>query len=161
MKKEEFWKDIKGYEDIYIVSNKGRVSKILKETPDNNNYLKITLIKNKRKKTYRVHRLVAQNFIDNPKKLPMVNHKNENKIDNNVENLEYCDAKYNCNYGTRMQRIISKLNRPIIQYDLDGNFIKIWESIKEAEKTLKIRNISQVCIGIRNKAGGYIWKYKV
>lgn len=165
MNKKEMWKDIKGYEEKYQVSNLGRVKNkqrdfILKQTKDNNGYLKVALSKNKYIKHFRVHRLVAMSFLENENNYKYVNHINENKEDNRLENLEFCSSKYNCNYGTRMERIIEKLKVPVIQYDLEGNFIKKWGSIKEAIDTLKIRNISQVASGKRNQAGGYKWSYE-
>lgn len=91
-----------------------------------------------------------------------MNHKNEIKDDNRVANLEYCDAKYNSNYGTRLERIAEKLSKPVFQYDLNGNFIKEWPSTMEVERRLGFANthISKCCLGKRNTAGGYKWKYK-
>ena len=180
---KEKWKDIKGYEGLYKVSNLGNIKslnknvkiksknqynnfeyqmiykeKILKPILKSNGYLSICLIKGKSKKVYYIHKLVAQTFIHNPSNYKYINHKDENKTNNNVNNLEWCSAKYNCNYGNRNKKIINKLNIKILQYDLDGNFIKQWDSMKEATKKLNIRNISQVVNGKRNKAGGYIWK---
>ena len=123
----EIWKDIEGYEGIYQVSNLGNVKvldryvnssiknnkivkrqgKILKQYIKKG-YLQVTLTLNNKRKYYNVHRLVANAFIPNPDKLPQVNHKNENKYDNRVENLEWCTAKYNCNYGTRNSKIYNK-----------------------------------------------------
>lgn len=119
---EEVYKDIEGYEGLYQVSNLGNVkslnySKTKKENvlkPGiRNGYLKVDLCKNKTRKTYSVHRLVAQAFIENPNNLPMINHKDECKTNNVVSNLEWCTQKYNSNYGTRNERLgkaISKAN---------------------------------------------------
>ena len=105
----EEWKDIKGYEGKYQISNKGRVKslnykrtgkeKILKLSSDINGYKKITLCKNSKQKTYLIHKLVAEAFLPNPDNLPVVNHKDENKLNNNVENLEWCTQAYNVNYS--------------------------------------------------------------
>lgn len=110
---EEIWRPIEGYEGLYEVSSYGRVKSV--DRYDNNNhfrkselmnffyvggYLRVVFSKNGIVKKYLVHRLVAQAFIPNPDNLPQVNHKDENKTNNNVDNLEWCDAKYNRNYGT-------------------------------------------------------------
>lgn len=109
---EEIWKDIKGYEGLYQVSNYGRVKsfkhnkeKLRKEVKDNMGYLIVNLSKNGNKKIYKIHRLVAEAFLQNPNNYPQVNHKDENKINNRADNLEWCTAKYNSNYGTRNERM--------------------------------------------------------
>ena len=108
------WRPIEGYEGLYEVSNTGRVrsvdrydnrncfrkGKVLSPAKDKNGYLKVVLNCNGKCKTINVHRLVAQEFIPNPDNLPMVNHKDEDKSNNNVINLEWCDVKYNLSYGT-------------------------------------------------------------
>lgn len=159
---KEVWKDISGYEGLYQVSNFGRVKslkcrreKILKLEKTKDNYLTIRLSKDKTRKHIGVHRLVAQAFISNPDNLSQVNHKDENKENNFVENLEWCTQVYNMSYGTRVQRLSMEVN----QYDLQGNFIKKWNSIKEAERQLHIRHISDCCKEKVISAGGYIWKY--
>lgn len=107
----EIWKDCKGYEEKYQVSNLGRVwsvkgQKYLKGTVSKSGfvYVHLTAANGKYKKE-RLHRLVALAFLDNPNDLPQVNHKDEDKLNNCVDNLEWCDSKYNANYGTRNQRI--------------------------------------------------------
>ena len=114
---EEIWKDIEGYEGLYQVSNLGRVKsfprkgthttkeRILKLTKSNKNYVIVILKNNYIQKAKSVHRLVAEAFIPNPNNLPQVNHKDENKLNNKVDNLEWCDNIYNCNYGTRNKRL--------------------------------------------------------
>ena len=108
----EVWKDIKGYEGLYQVSNLGNVmslhyrgtknkKQLLKPAKDKDGYLSIALYKDGKTKQYRVHRLVASAFIPNPNNYSQVNHINEIKDDNRVENLEWCTAKYNNNYGDR------------------------------------------------------------
>ena len=123
MTEEEIWCPIRGYEGIYEVSDQGRVKsigygkeRILRPVRNNNGYLLVGLRKNREQKWYLVHRLVAQAFIPNPDNLPQVNHKDENKTNNSVQNLEWCDRKYNCNYGTRNQRI----SKPVLQFTKDG-----------------------------------------
>lgn len=161
----EIWKDIKGYKDKYQVSNLGNVKslnynqthkeKLLKFFQNTNGYYQIDLWKNNKGKRCLVHRLVAETFIDNPNNYPIINHKDENPLNNCAENLEWCDAKYNCNYGTRNQ----KLYHAVICVELN----KIFESIKEASKELKIQqaHISGCCNKRKhyNTAGGYHWKY--
>lgn len=107
----EIWKDIEGYEGLYQVSNKGRVKsfhsgegKIMKPGTHPLGYKSVTLFKDKKGKVAKVHRLVAQAFIPNPENLPVINHKDENPSNNNVENLEWCTQKYNLNYGTCQER---------------------------------------------------------
>jgi hypothetical protein len=109
------------------------------------------------KKEMLVHRLVAKAFIPNPLNLNYVNHKDENKLNNNVENLEWCTAKYNTSYG---KGALAR-NQRVIQYDLQGNAIKIWESIKEASSSLGIcyQSISAYCRNTKKTAGGYAWTY--
>lgn len=174
---EEIWKDIKGYEGLYQVSNLGRVKslnyhrtgreEILLPNQDKYGYLYVNLYKERKRTTKKFHRLVAETFIPNPLKLPQVNHINEDKTDNRVENLEWCSAKYNNNYGTKNTRMIN--NRmgygkpiPILQYDLNNNFIKEYPSIMQVKKQLgySAGNICQCCKGKIKQAYGFIWKYK-
>ena len=134
---------------------------ILKPTQNRRGYLRITLFnKNGRRQCF-VHRLVAQAFINNAKNLPAINHKDENKLNNCVDNLEWCDKKYNNNYGKCKDKHAKTVSKPINQYDLQDNFIKQWNSMKEASETLKLSrgNICLCCEGIRNKTGGYRWRY--
>ena len=112
----EEWRPVVGYEGLYEVSNTGRVrsvdrfyyrlhkGKVLSPTKDRYGYLTVTLNCNGKSKTIKIHRLVAQAFLPNPDNLPQVNHKDEDKTNNNVTNLEWCDAKYNVNFGTRQER---------------------------------------------------------
>ena len=117
----EEWKDIKGYEGIYQISNKGRVKslhygkeKILSGTPIKGGYLFINLSKNGKTKPFYIHRLVAQAFLPNPDNLPDVNHKDEDKTNNYVENLEWCSRKYNINYGNRNEITKKKNGKKIL-----------------------------------------------
>ncbi len=156
----EIWKKLEKY-DIEV-SNYGNVrtlsGRILKPTDNGRGYLRI----NRHKKTIYVHRLVAEAFIPNPDNLPQVNHKDECKSNNCVDNLEWCDDKYNVNYGTVRKRIALKRKKAINQYSFDGILLFEWKSSKDAADKL---NISQTAINnnLRNRSnssGGYIWRYK-
>lgn len=171
---QEIWKDISNYEGLYQVSTLGNIrsldryvngrnskrlikGKILKTFKDKDGYMNVNLYKNSKIKQFKVSRLVAQAFIPNPNNLPQVNHKNEIKSDNCVDNLEWMTLIDNCNYGTRNTRISKKIN----QYDLDGNFIKTWNSIIQIERELNIfhSRIIEACKGQRKQIGGYKWRY--
>lgn len=166
----EIWRDIKGYPN-YMVSNLGRVKslgnnktrkeKILKSGKNNKGYLKVHLYKEGKQKTYLVHRLVASTFLDNPDSLPEVNHKDENPQNNCVENLEYCNSKYNSNYGSRNERVVKSLSKPILQFSLDGEFIKKWDSATQVERELGFyqSSITKCCKGKQKTCGGYKWLY--
>ena len=162
----EIYKDIQGYEGKYQISNLGNVyslitNKILKPRLTLDGYYQVDLYKNGVKKHLYVHRLVAQSFLDNPKNYKIVNHKDENSMNNIVSNLEWCNSTYNNNYGNCKRKISEANSIKINQYDMDGNFIKQWNSMKEASETLKLSrgNICLCCEGIRNKTGGYRWRY--
>lgn len=146
------------YSDGKIYSE--NVKRFLVPALDKDGYEKITLIDCKGKKNYlRVHRVVALAFIENPDKLPFINHKDENKRNNSVSNLEWCSAKYNANYGTRLKRLRNKFRKPIDQYSIDGVFIKTWETIREAQEFYKNSGIDLCCQGKRKTACGYVWRY--
>jgi len=180
---EEIWKDIEGYEGLYQVSNLGNVRSVdkfvnarlngiltkrlikgknIKLYMDKEGRYIVKLSKNSKRKNYKVHRLVAIAFISNPNNYPYINHKDENPKNNRVDNLEWCTAKYNSNYGTIKDRIAKASERKIIQYTLDNKFIQEWESMTKAQNKLNIpqSNISACCRKIYKQAGGYIWKYK-
>ena len=165
----EIWKDIKNYEGIYQINNFGKIksaykkgnncnNKILKASYTYNGYERIGLSKNNKTKKYLVHRLVAETFIPNPNNYEQVNHKDENKQNNNINNLEWCTRSYNINYGNRN----NNLNKEVWQYDLKGNFIKKWKSTMEIQISLGYKNqsISSACRGKSRTAYNYIWKYK-
>lgn len=173
---QEIWKDVRGYEGLYQVSNLGRVrsffnkSKSLRERgglllqQNVQGYMMVTLYdgKHNHKKTM-VHRIVAEAFIPNtnPSELLYVNHKDENTTNNNVFNLEWCTHAYNINYGTRNERCARKQYRKVAKYSLDGKYIKTYDSFHEAsvDNHISWGHISQVCTGKRHKAGGFKWKY--
>lgn len=167
----EIWKDIPNYEGLYQASNLGsiknsRTEKILKPRIDKNGYFKHILYIKGVPKEFRTHRLIALTFIENPNNLPQVNHIDENKENNCVDNLEWIDAKGNSNHATRNRRVAigvkkSSKKKPVNQYDLDGNFIKTWESLREIERELNIAH-SNLSLAIKNKDGimnNYKWQF--
>ena len=162
---EEIWCPIKGYEGLYEVSDQGRVKslkfgkeRILKSVRDKDGYLLVCLCKNREKKMCKIHRLVAQAFIQNPDNLQEVNHKDENKTNNYVQNLEWCDQKYNINYGTRNDRC----SKPVLQYTKSGKFVKEWRSATDVQRNLGYFGtyISSCCNGKCKSAYNFIWKFK-
>lgn len=163
----EIWKDVNNYPN-YQVSNLGNVknikaNKMLKPSL-NGGYLKVSLSKNGKAKPFLIHRLVAIAFIPNPTNLPEVNHKKEfEKTNNTVENLEWCDHSYNQNYGTRNDRVSKKMSRikckKVNQYDLDGNYIKTFNSIIDAQKEVGSTHICQCLKGNFEQTKGYKWRY--
>lgn len=170
---EEIWKDIPDYDGKYQISNLGRVKSLIfinrniekqrekiMKTQKHGNYLKIVLTKSGIKKNYLIHRLVAQAFILNPDNLPEVNHKDENALNNFANNLEWCDHKYNINYGTRTQKVLDKTSKKVRQLDLDKNVIKIWDSLNDAIRHYSNSHIFDVCHHQRKTASGYIWEYE-
>lgn len=170
---EEIWKDIEGYEGLYQVSNMGKVKSvrrnIILRQGITNGYKKAALYKNKKGyKHFLIHRLVAIAFIPNPDNLPQINHKDENKTNNCVNNLEWCTQEYNQNYGTinirKSQKQLNHKNisKPVLQYTLEGIFIKEWKSIRDIERMTGYdsSHISRCCRGKHAYAYGYLWKYK-
>ena len=168
----ELWKNIKGFENFYQISDCGRVKSLSRKRNDRNQilperilkcgydkkgYKQVILCKNGKCKTYTIHRLVAQAFIENPYNYNYVNHKNENKEDNRVKNLEWCTNSYNLKYGNAQKNKKRKIN----QYDKNNNFVKEWGSMLDIQNQLSIptSNICKVCNGKRKFAGGYIWRY--
>lgn len=185
MENIEIWKDIQGYEGFYQVSDCGKVKslerdvyyqngtvhhlkeKILAHFLDKDGYQIVNLCKNGEIKKMRVHRLVAMAFIPNPENKSQINHKNEVKTNNVVENLEWCEASYNINYGTRTERSVQ--NRR--SYKLGDNprakavfceeLNKTFDCARRAEEELGIdaSSISQMCKGKLKTAGGFHWRY--
>lgn len=163
---EEIWKDIEGYENKYQVSSLGRVKSlkrnlIMKETNHHCGYLKVELYKDGIGKKIFVHRLVAKAFISNPNNLPEVNHIDENKKNNNVNNLEWCNSKYNSNYGTRLFRKAESKKKKVLQYSLDVKLIKEWKSATDIQKETGFEkgSIGRCCRNQQYQAYGYIWRY--
>ena len=176
--KKEFWKNIKDYENLYQGSNLGRVrsfdrwvkgrngslrfckGRILKPGINGRGYLQVDLCKNGKVKKFLVHRLVAEAFLPNPDNLPEVNHKDENKQNNNVENLEWCDRTHNVNYGTAIERMIKTASKSVLQYTLDGQFVREWESTAECGRNgFNQGHVAECCQGKRKTHKGFIWRY--
>ena len=147
----EEWKEIPGYEGLYEVSNMGNVrnvrrNKLLRLPKTNNRYIRVVLSKNGIKTGFQVHRLIAQAFLPNPDNLPQVNHKDEDKTNNNVDNLEWCTAKYNTNFGTRNIRAKETAIK-------NGYYTGL--SKEEYRKKYRDKNKEK----IREKQRGYMRKY--
>lgn len=171
---QEIWKDVVGYEGLYQVSNLGSVRSLrsgkpkpLKQRPDADGYKTLDFCVYGVQQTFKVHRLVAEAFIPNFKNLPEINHKDENKANNRVDNLEWCTHEYNCEYGTVKERISKaktngKGSRTVLQYTLDGSFVAEYPSTKEVERQLGFfaTHIARCCRGVRPTAHGFVWKYK-
>ena len=158
----EEWKPIVGYEGLYEISNLGRVKslnyrrtgkeEIMKGRKNNCGYLQVHLYKNGKAKWCSIHRLVAQAFIENPNNLPEVNHIDQDKTNNCVDNLEYCSRQYNIEYSQAKAVIgINKVSGLILEFS----------SSCEASRVTGINqsHITQCCKGRLNSAGNHIWFY--
>lgn len=169
----EIWKDIPEYQGLYQVSNLGRIKNrnnhIISQHSGSSKYLLVILYKNGIKKNYLVHRLVAKTFIENSNNLPQVNHKDENIFNNYVDNLEWCTNDYNQHYGTKYERTMKskkKQMKKVLQYDLQNNYIKTFNSIGDASKEVNGNRQNIIdCLKNRKKyknrtAYGYKWKYE-
>ena len=171
----EYWKDVIGYEGLYKVSNTGRVWSVLRNNRgrtfggrcikisiDNRNRCTVELSKNGINKRYILARIVASAFIRIPTSYEEINHIDENTLNNNVSNLEWCSHKYNCNYGTRIERIKDAQNMAVLQYTLDGKFIAEYGSMHIAANAINADagHICDCCSGNRSRAYGYFWRYK-
>lgn len=181
------WKDVPGYEGHYQACTDGNVrsvtktvrtkgdstavkhGKVLAQTSRKKGYLCVGLSKNGQSKVIETQRIIALTFLSNPDNLPCVNHKDEDKTNNDVNNLEWCTYKYNNEYGNRRKkvseaRINGKMSKPVIQYDTDGNFIAEYPSFAEVKRSLGYDSakINACALGKphRKTAYGYVWKYK-
>lgn len=179
---DEIWKDIKGFEGMYQISNLGRVKSLkrkrnninrieqehlIKQFDNSKGYLQFSLFKDEKKYTFRTHRILAETFIPNPKKYKVVNHINGHKKDNRLENLEWCTYKYNTQHAWKNGLCsINKFKHyttKVLQIDNNDNILAVYMSQRIASK---INNISyralNMCLKGKNKTcGGYKWKYKL
>lgn len=171
---KEIWKDIKGFEGLYQVSNLGRVKsfyglkeKILKPGIIHKGYYQVILCKQSIKKIYLIHRLVYEAFNGTIPEGLQVNHINEIKADNRLENLNLMTSKENVNYGTRNERVAKKQingkrSKPVLQFTLDNILVKEYPSIRQAERETGFAstNIVKCCKGKLKQAYRHKWKYK-
>ena len=179
----EEWKAIQGYENLYEISNFGRIrsldkvgfqkhwqggvsrylfkGQLLKPSKGSNGYMRISLKKDGKLKTFSIHRLVGIHFLEKPDGKDYINHLDADVTNNHVSNLEWCfqseNIKYAYDNGTKKPPHMKKIG----QYDSNGNLLKIWESESQIERELHIyqSNIYKVCSGKRKQAGGYKWQY--
>lgn len=181
---EEEWREIEGFNGMYLISNKGRVKsykqrkeKFLSTHKTHGNYIIVNLSSNGKNKSYRLHRLVAKAFIPNKDKKEFVNHIDGNKHNNSVSNLEWCTRQENEIHAwkngmkekiritsianSKTARKYIHINKPVRQFDLNMNFIKEWDSAFQVQKQIGIDSsaISKCCRKKLKKAGGYIWQF--
>lgn len=182
---EEIWKDIPGYEGLYLISDLGRVKsldthvrtkgdgmalrkgRMLIQVPDELGYCKVTLCKNGVHKDFRVHRIVAIVFVPNPYGYNVVNHKDRNPSNNAASNLEWCDTAYNVTYdGARRRSSETRYKnkkgfKNVAQYDMAGNLIAIYDSTASAARETGCHQgaISNNCVKRSNSAGGFRWSF--
>jgi hypothetical protein len=162
----EEWKPVKGFETKYMISNLGRVKSlstnvILSPADNGNGYMRVNLYGSGKHHTKYIHVLMVEAFIPNPDNLTEVNHKDENKANNTLSNLEWCTHVYNCNYGTRVERTREKKSKPIAQYKLTGELVKVWNNIAEIRQAFNCsRSSIYNCLsGISKSSHGYKWSF--
>ena len=162
MNENEVWKDVVGYEGYYKVSNKGNVfsvgrkdsrgnkigGRILKPIQSTGGYLQVQLCKNGKRKFKLIHRLVAEAFIPNPNGLPQINHIDEIKDNNNVENLEWCTSKHNANHGTRNERRVKAQSKKVKAVNVETGEVLVFSSAREAGRNgYSQSNVAVACRG--------------
>ena len=186
---EEIWKDIPGYEKYYMASTLGRIKskdrviktvlkgkeikyikrgRIMTPCLNSGKYLGLPINTDKLKKNENVHRLIAITFLPNPNNLPCVNHKDENKLNNCVDNLEWCTYQHNNVWKNRLAKSLETFNadpknrRKVYQYTKDGAFIKEYESVKEATKEMGLKHSSGIYLSCNHNncyARGFKWSF--
>ena len=169
MSESEVWRDIAGYNGRYQVSNKGNVYSVermdvmgreqggvtLKPRYDKDGYLRVTLCKNGKLETKKIHRLVTETFIPNPNGFPEVNHIDEVKTNNNVENLEWCTSKYNSNHGTRTKRLAQAQSKKVRGVNIETGEVLAFSSTSEAgDKGYSQGHVSSACKGVYKSSNG-------
>lgn len=169
----EVWKDVPNFEGLYQVSNTGKVKSFVKSnkypnqpihllnpTINNGGYAQVTFYSDCKRSKFSVHRLVAELFIPNPDNLPCINHKDENKLNNSVDNLEWCTVAYNNSYGTARIRRVDKISKPIEQITYEGKVIAIYRSAKLASELLGISQTIIKSAALNHSfSQGYYWRY--
>lgn len=175
----EEWRDIEGYEGIYQVSNLGKVrgldhvvtaisrwgtpqiyvvkGRLMKGSISTTGYPQVILSRGGEIKSHQIHRLVAKAFLDNPNNFPEVNHKNENKRDNRVCNLEWCDRDYNAHYKNACTRHAHKIWKKVRQLTIDGEYVAEYPSVSEAARVngISVSYVSKIICGVIDNARGY------
>lgn len=180
---QEIWRDIPNYEGKYQVSILGRVrsidrkvyrndkhsgclhsvnGRILKPMSFGRGYLAVNLYKNNHRKLITIHRLVAITFIPNTNNYQQVNHIDENKHNNCVNNLEWCNCQYNNNYGRHKENASASRSVAVNQYTLSGEFVSKYKNAKEAAKSINVHfsGIYRCCNRKIQSSHGFIWRYE-
>ena len=161
MNASEVWRDVVGYEGLYKVSNKGNIYSVeridsrgrkcggrtLRPSYDQMGYSKVVLYMNGIRKHKRIHRLVAEAFLPNPNNYPEINHRDEVKANNHVENLEWCTREYNVNHGKRTEKVSQKLSKKVKAVNVESGEVLIFSSVMEARNKGYSGSVSSACKG--------------
>ena len=148
----------------YLVDPSGKIytaqGEELTQFQSYNGYMRVKLSKGVNRGMYLVHRLVAMTFLENPNDYPVVHHKDADRCNNSVDNLEWCNNSHN--QMERFRGSVGTKAKPVIQLTMAGEFVKEWITPVKVFRELGIhpQNISKVCRGLRKQAGGFRWKYK-